>query len=94
MLRCKIRLWEKLSCMEQHVRLPMDSRSGSLLPRVPATGGRTSVRTSFACAFLSSWSTQKKTQLKDLGGVSQLGVGGGGREAGGVGEYSRHSAVG
>lgn len=66
-------------------------------PRVPATGDRTSVRTSFACApnvVLSQWGTQRKKQLEDLGNFSQPDIGDCGRKARNIGEYSGHSAVG
>lgn len=73
----------------------MDSGSGSLLPRVSTTGGRTAVRAMFAQAsnaFLSPLDTQKKKRMEDSGHLLHPGIGDRGRKARGIGEYSWQSA--
>lgn len=95
LLKCKIKLQEHLSHPELHAQVTMDSgseNSGSLLPRVTTAGGRTAGRAMFAQAsnvFLSPLDTQKKNLLR---GLSQTSIWDHGRKAGGIGEYSGHSA--
>lgn len=95
LLKCKIKLQEHLSHPELHAQVTMDSgseNSGSLLPRITTAGGRTAGRAMCAQAsnvLLSPLDTQKKNLLR---GLSQTGIWDHGRKAGGIGEYSGHSA--